>query len=144
MRTRRTRSVARIVVTYIVRQGDAGGPVKVGKTSDLAGRLRELQTASSEQLHLLDVVAADIERGLHQHLARFHRAGEWFSGDVDCLEEIAGYVQSYRDATWSRLAADEATDEADLAAEPPPRRPESEPVPVDEVKAFFLSFNYDD
>jgi hypothetical protein len=68
------------VVTYVVLRGASGGPVKIGRTRDLGGRLSSLQTASAEPLRVLVTVPGDIERELHDACAAYRTSGEWFDG----------------------------------------------------------------
>lgn len=54
--------------------------VKIGYSADPANRLSELQTASPFPLDLVGTRPGtpDMERGLHRHLYKHHRVGEWF------------------------------------------------------------------
>lgn len=66
-------------VVYFV-QGENGGPIKIGRTDDLAKRLVGLSTSSPERLVVLAAVpgtAAD-ERAVHDHFAAARHKGEWF------------------------------------------------------------------
>lgn len=78
--------------------------VKIGVTGDLAGRLRKLQTAHYQEVHLLFTVecqsrehALEIEAGLHRFYGKFHIRNEWFeisrlqlSNDIRLLALLSG------------------------------------------------------
>ena len=69
---------------YFVRAGDpdAAGfaPVKIGFTTDVAQRVRQLQTGSAAPLRVLEQVIGTpaIETFFHRVLRRRHIRGEWF------------------------------------------------------------------
>lgn len=68
----------------------AGGPIKIGVSSDVEGRLRTLQTAHPYKLEVACVIEGGWELEPHYH-ARFaeHRLhGEWFSPHQDITDEI--------------------------------------------------------
>ena len=69
---------------YFIRAGE-GGPVKVGFSTDVQQRLRELQTASPHQLTLEAAVMGTpaVEAWFHHELRRWHIRGEWFDLDED-------------------------------------------------------------
>jgi hypothetical protein len=69
-----------LVFTYLIRQGDHGGPFKVGKTTDIKRRMAELQTAFPYPLHLVDIMVGDHESFLHGELDYLRLEGEWFDG----------------------------------------------------------------
>lgn len=62
--------------TYIISDGRA---VKIGKTKNVAGRLKSLQTASPTTLYLLASFEGDREKELHTLYAQHRLRGEWFS-----------------------------------------------------------------
>lgn len=69
----------------------AGGPVKIGKTRNMAARLREVQANSPALLEVLWVVSnapQGLERQLHQKFAKYRLHGEWFEDGP----EIQGYI----------------------------------------------------
>jgi hypothetical protein len=79
---------------YFVR---IGASVKIGFATDVSGRMRNIQTASPDPIHLIKVVRGtrEIERGFHQRFARYQMTGEWFAlkGAVamflkDCTEQV--------------------------------------------------------
>jgi Meiotically up-regulated gene 113 len=67
-------------VVYFVRGGDA---VKIGRTGNLAARLRALATASAMPLELLAAVPGgrQLEAQLHRRWWHLHLRGEWFRAD---------------------------------------------------------------
>lgn len=54
------------------------GVIKIGQARDVASRLRSLQTASPEPLHLLATSQRHDERELHSFFQRERLRGEWF------------------------------------------------------------------
>ncbi len=79
--TRRNEAGVRFV--YFV-QARGGGPVKIGMTSNVPRRLRQLQAASDEELVVRRTVrvhvskARTMERNLHAHFDEARLDGEWF------------------------------------------------------------------
>ncbi len=75
-------------------QGVDGGPIKIGTTRGLAGRVAYLQTASPVRLRVLCAVEGDrfIEQGLHESFAHLRLHGEWFSPGPEILACIAHNV----------------------------------------------------
>jgi hypothetical protein len=73
---------------YFVQRGD--GPIKIGITKNLAGRLAALGTASHEPLHLLASVPgnSNAERHFHSTLAKYRIKGEWFRPCAEVLRLI--------------------------------------------------------
>ena len=67
-------------VVYFVRAGDA---VKIGRTTNLAGRLKALATASAVPLELLAAVPGGRQEEARQHRwwRHLHPRGEWFRAD---------------------------------------------------------------
>jgi Meiotically up-regulated gene 113 len=67
-------------VVYFVRAGDA---IKIGRTANLAARLRALATASAVPLELLAAVPGgrELEARLHRRWRHLHLRGEWFRAD---------------------------------------------------------------
>ena len=66
---------------YII--GSPGGPVKVGVTCNIHGRLKSLQTGCPDRLRVYLHVenlknARAIERAVHSRLSDFAKTGEWF------------------------------------------------------------------
>lgn len=76
---------------YFIRFG-AAGDIKIGRTFDVAGRLKSLQTACPEPLELLACVREDetrTEAAFHKQFAQFRKNGEWFEAAKDVLDCIA-------------------------------------------------------
>jgi hypothetical protein len=67
--------------TYIV-QHPLTGMIKIGRTSDVPGRIKSLQTGAGAILTTLAVIPRDIEHKLHTKFSDLRRHGEWFE-DVD-------------------------------------------------------------
>lgn len=79
---------ARPWVTYFLRLGTEG-PIKIGRTFDVAARVKKLQTGAPERLTVLRVLAGDFEVQLHQRFADSRGHGEWFSPTPELLAAIA-------------------------------------------------------
>lgn len=68
---------------YVV--GSPGGPIKIGISADISGRLRKLQTGSAERLKVYlflepeGVDVREVERECHRRLISARLAGEWFA-----------------------------------------------------------------
>jgi len=85
----------RIGVVYVVRLGDV---VKIGFTSYLANRIKQLESETGKPAAVLKTIPVSdpirplrIEREIHaqfQHL-RLHPRGEWFRADSELLEWAA-------------------------------------------------------
>jgi hypothetical protein len=67
--------------TYIVRH-PLTGMIKIGRTVDVPGRIKSLQTGAGAILATLAVINGDLEQSLHKRFASLRRHGEWFE-DVD-------------------------------------------------------------
>lgn len=67
--------------TYIV-QHPVTGMIKIGRTSDVPGRIKSLQTGAGAILTTLAVIPKNIEHELHTKFSDLRRHGEWFE-DVD-------------------------------------------------------------
>jgi len=73
--------------TYIVRH-PMTGLIKIGRTNDVPGRLKSLQTGAGAILATLAVIPSDVESKLHKKFAAFRRHGEWF-------EDVGGAISDY-------------------------------------------------
>ena len=62
---------------YFIRQG-SDGPIKIGKSWNPGGRLRELQVGSPQELHLMLAVKVFDEREAHAEVEDDRIRGEWF------------------------------------------------------------------
>lgn len=71
-------------------QGAGGGPIKIGKASNVAQRLAALQACSPVQLLVLATMKAppSMETKLHQEFAAHRLHGEWFQPVGAVLERI--------------------------------------------------------
>jgi hypothetical protein len=82
-----------IAGVYFV-QGTNGGPIKIGESADVRGRLRDLQACSPVLLRLLGVVV-DLddrraeEQGWHARFASTRLHGEWFEATPALLAAIS-------------------------------------------------------
>jgi hypothetical protein len=74
--------------TYVVRRGGDGGPVKIGRSSNITKRLAQLQSASAEPVALLHTIAGDVEAELHEKLSRHRVRGEWFNGSPEFYGDL--------------------------------------------------------
>jgi hypothetical protein len=74
-------------VVYFVRGGDA---VKIGRTGNLAARLKALATASAVPLEVLAALPGgrDLEVQLHRRWQHLRLKGEWFRATPDLLADI--------------------------------------------------------
>lgn len=81
--------------------GEPHGAVKIGRSIDVLGRLRALQTGYPYPLQVLQTIrckdAAGLEHELHARYAAKRLNGEWFSLDAGDLEEINRHAN--REAT---------------------------------------------
>lgn len=75
---------------YFIRAGD-NGPIKIGITKEITGRVKGLQTAHYEDLQIVGVMPGDrnLETTLHNKFSQHHIRGEWFQP----AEEILTFVQ---------------------------------------------------
>jgi len=78
---------ARSWITYFVRLGD-DGPVKIGKTIDVAARIQKLQTSAPAKLKLLRIVDKNVETECHRKFSHLRQHGEWFAPSIELLEFI--------------------------------------------------------
>jgi hypothetical protein len=74
-------------VVYFIRAGDA---IKIGRTGNMAARLRSLATASAVALELLATMPGgrQVEARLHRQWRHLHIRGEWFRADEELLRYI--------------------------------------------------------
>lgn len=77
------------IYTYFIAKGWPG-PIKIGKSKNPAKRLRQLQTASPERLHLVAYIEGDVEKELHRRFHGDRIRGEWFEPEEWLLEWIEG------------------------------------------------------
>lgn len=75
-------------ITYVLKKKGTN-LVKIGRTKNLARRLRTLRTMSGCDLEIIFTYAGDIELFLHTKFAPLRRIGEWFE-DTD--KDIEGFL----------------------------------------------------
>lgn len=80
--------------TYIVRH-PLTGMIKIGRTADVAGRIKSLQTGAGAILATLAVIDGDQEQSLHKRFADLRRHGEWF-------EDVEGAISAFAAAQGAR------------------------------------------
>lgn len=72
-------------------QGDDGGPIKIGRTTDLAARISSLiPNYPFGLLRYVGIMRApgDMETELHVHFSRFRLRGEWFRPGAELVAFI--------------------------------------------------------
>jgi hypothetical protein len=78
---------------YFIREA-AGGPIKIGRSSDVAARFRSLQTATWRRLELIGVIVGNgrvVENDLKERFAHIRIPGsEWFYDEPELLLFVAG------------------------------------------------------
>lgn len=74
-------------------QGESGGPIKIGYTTDIKKRLNSLQTGYPDTLVLLSIIPGNIEdeANLHSEFGEYRMRGEWFKPVEPLLEKIESY-----------------------------------------------------
>ncbi|PHN54795.1 hypothetical protein AO286_19120 [Pseudomonas syringae] len=75
------------VCTYILKH-PLTGLIKIGRTADVQGRIKSLQTGAGAILSTLAIIHEDVERELHQRFSELRRHGEWF-------EDVNGAISSF-------------------------------------------------
>ncbi len=82
---RRKAEIASRSVTYAI--VTIGRPrVKIGKSTNVKARLRDLQTAAPDPLAILGTIPGDREEELHARFAKVRLRGEWFRLTRDILK----------------------------------------------------------
>ena len=78
------------MTVYFIQAGE-GGPIKIGRCTDIWQRLSELQVGSHDDLIVLGVMEgnADVEAGLHKRFFALRVRGEWFESHPDIRAFIA-------------------------------------------------------
>lgn len=73
--------------------------IKIGVTTDVPRRLRELQTGSSVPLKVIAVRPGDwhLEKSLHRQFAQWRTTGEWFALPVDPYRDL---LARFEGGTW--------------------------------------------
>jgi len=93
---------------YFIRAGEPGhrgrGPVKIGFSTDVERRLRELQTASPVPLRVVERVIAtpEVEALLHRRVCGWgrHLLGEWFDLSNDDIAELSVQLAEEGLSAW--------------------------------------------
>ncbi len=75
-------------ITYVLKKKGTN-TVKIGRTKNLAGRLRVLRAMSGCELEIIFTYAGDIELFLHTKFAHLRKIGEWFE---DTNKDIEGFL----------------------------------------------------
>lgn len=85
-------AIFRTSLVYVVQR--ASGPVKVGFSTDVERRLREIQLECAEPVRLIAVLPGDkrTELRIHAALARDALGGEWFcpTAILNVIERLGG------------------------------------------------------
>lgn len=71
--------------TYFI-QADNGGPIKIGRASNIRKRLASLQCSHSRMLVLLASMEGDHEAEMHEKFAHLRIKGEWFRAEGELLD----------------------------------------------------------
>jgi hypothetical protein len=102
-------------VVYFVRAGDA---VKIGRTANLASRLRALATGSAASLEVLASVPGGREREAQEHRRWRHLRlrGEWFRADEALVRYAQGQAAGAASGADPRALAQDAQFRRVLAA----------------------------
>jgi hypothetical protein len=74
--------------TYFI-QAASGGPIKIGRTKCIEGRLTSMQSGHPETLVCIAYIEGDREMDLHERFNTHCIGGEWFSPHEDILSYIA-------------------------------------------------------
>jgi len=83
---------------YFIADGE-DGPIKIGYTKANPNlRLAQLQTGNPRKLELLFVMDGDRqwERSLHDNLADYRLAGEWFTRSQKVVDVLEGFRSIYQ------------------------------------------------
>ena len=87
------------VATYFIASVETG-TIKIGKTTDIAGRFSSLQSSSPVPLALAYFHQFDygLEKRVHDHLSDYRNKGEWF----DAAPEVIGFIRGMKNnsAEW--------------------------------------------
>lgn len=76
---------------YFIQRGEHG-PIKIGVSTDVTGRLRSLQVGFLDPLVLLGTLpgGADLEQALHDRFRDQRVEGEWFRPSPELLRLARG------------------------------------------------------
>lgn len=89
------------IKTYILKN-HATGLCKIGRTSDINGRIKTLQTGAGVRLELLLAINENVEARLHRHFAKLRTMNEWFTDDGS----IEAFVSNYKRAVDDGMCLD--------------------------------------
>jgi len=75
-------------------QAEGGGPIKIGRATDVERRVADLQRYSPLPLHVLAVAegGSALETRLHQRFANTRKHGEWFEPSESIMAVISEYA----------------------------------------------------
>lgn len=120
---------------YVLRPA-IGEAIKVGETTDLPPRVKELQTGNPYPLEVVHLLPGDklLERAFHRRLRAARTCGEWFEGAL--VDEFMPYVAELsRDLRDAYRGDGQPPDYGQFVkVKTRPKRREPEPVMVRLVK----------
>jgi hypothetical protein len=70
---------------YFVQQGE-NGPIKIGRASNVARRVRQIQVSNPAPLRLLASIDGDREMEMHERFMKSCISGEWFKPEDELLQ----------------------------------------------------------
>lgn len=75
-------------------QGECGGPIKIGYTTDLLKRLKTLQTGYPDLLEVLLAFPGkpEYEKAIHKQFEEYRLNGEWFKSCPEVLARIKHFA----------------------------------------------------
>jgi Meiotically up-regulated gene 113 len=78
---------------YFIQQGK-DGPIKIGSTTNITKRLKELQQANPNTLHIMHTTTGgqNLERHLHKIFSKYRIIGEWF----EPVDEILMLIENFQ------------------------------------------------
>ena len=83
-----------VVMSYVYFiQGENGGAIKIGTTTDLANRLKTLQTGYPDTLRCLLLLRGNtkLESQLHEEFKAYRLSGEWFKPAKAIFDKINSF-----------------------------------------------------
>ncbi len=97
-------------VVYFIRSGNVGRPIKIGCTENIDRRIKEMQTGSPDELHLIGVIPVDsksqahsLEKWMHWRFYKSHIRGEWFYGSIELKKAINEHELSKHGVCWPKV-----------------------------------------
>ena len=88
------------VQTYII-QGCDGGPIKIGKSSNVQDRLVALQGGRPRTVGVVGTIDGDVEAELHKRFAAYRMCGEWFRVSKEIQDWWRNDVRIKQNPRWS-------------------------------------------